>query len=227
MSRTLSKSVNGRSRKPQGKENSRATRARSKISEPPPGVITAKRSSSAASSNTQTAKPKAQNSQLKTQYLIGQGFDSHRFAPQLDPTRPLRLGGVTFESERRLAGHSDGDVLLHAVCDALLGALGLGDIGQHFPPGDPRWRDADSQQFVRYALDLADRQRARVSNLDATLIMESPRLGPLRERLCRSLAKLLNTPPDRISIKAKTPEGLGLPDSAIAQVVLLLERAEP
>lgn len=154
-------------------------------------------------------------------WRIGQGFDSHVFAAG----RPLRLGGVTVESARGLAGHSDGDVLLHAVCDALLGALGLGDIGIHFPPEDERWREADSREFVRHARVLAADRGWRLGNLDATLILQAPRLGPHRERICNSLAELLAVPLERISLKAKTPEGLNLPETAIAQVVVLLEQA--
>ncbi len=152
---------------------------------------------------------------------IGQGFDSHGFAAG----RELRLGGVLIPGERGLAGHSDGDVLLHAVCDALLGALALGDIGEHFPPGDARWRNADSREFVRHACGLVRQRGWRLANLDATLILDTPRLGPHREAIRQSLAALLDSPLDRISLKAKTPEGLGLPDTAIAQVVVLLEAA--
>ncbi len=153
-------------------------------------------------------------------WRAGTGFDSHAFAPGI----PLRLGGVTIAHTHGLAGHSDGDVLLHAVCDAILGALALGDIGALFPPGDAQWRNADSRVFVRRAYELMREAGWSVGNLDATLILEQPRLGPYRDSIRASLADLLSTGIEAISIKAKTPEGLNWPGTAVAQVTVLLYR---
>ncbi|MGH9481025.1 MAG: 2-C-methyl-D-erythritol 2,4-cyclodiphosphate synthase [Terriglobales bacterium] len=155
------------------------------------------------------------------EYRVGTGWDSHVFAAG----RPLWLGGVKVKHPLGLAGHSDGDVLLHAVCDALLGAMGEGDIGGHFPSSDPRWQGAASERFVRHALELARRGDWEIVNLDANLILEQPRIEPLRAQLRESLALLLGVPSDRISVKGKTPEGLGTAAAAIAQVVVLLQRS--
>ena len=153
-------------------------------------------------------------------FRIGSGWDSHEFVPG----RPFWLGGLLLDHTAGLAGHSDGDVLLHAVCDALLGGLGEGDIGAHFASSDPQWRNAPSERFVRHALQLTHRAGWEINNLDANLILEQPRIQPLREQLRESVAALLGISSDRVSIKAKTPEGLSLPSTAIAQVVVLLRR---
>lgn len=157
-------------------------------------------------------------SHLSLPWRVGTGFDSHAFAPGI----PLRLGGVAIPHSHGLAGHSDGDVLLHAVCDAILGALALGDIGALFPPGDAQWRNADSRIFVRRAYTLMCEAGWSLGNLDATLILEQPRLGPYRDAIRASLADLLASPIETISIKAKTPEGLHWPETAVAQVSVLL-----
>jgi 2-C-methyl-D-erythritol 2,4-cyclodiphosphate synthase len=154
---------------------------------------------------------------------IGSGWDSHAFVPG----RPLRLGGIDIAHPSGLAGHSDGDVLLHAVCDALLGAIGAGDIGSHFPSSDERFRGADSSTFVRHALQLVEAAGWEIVNLDATVILLSPRLGPYATRLRENVAALLGTSGSRVSIKAKTPEGLDLPETAMAQVVILLRYKQP
>lgn len=151
---------------------------------------------------------------------IGSGWDSHAFVEG----RTLWLGGVRVDHHAGLAGHSDGDVLLHAICDALLGALGAGDIGSHFPPGDPQWHEAASAGFVRHAAQLAQSGGWRVANLDCTLICEQPKIAPLRPSMQEAIASLLEIPSERVSIKAKTPEGLSLPATAIAQATLLLQR---
>ncbi len=151
---------------------------------------------------------------------IGYGWDSHEFAPNT----PLWLGGVQLDSPLGLAGHSDGDVLLHALCDALLGGLALGDIGAFFPPGDPQWRGAASSLFVRHALDLVHQQGWDVVNIDATLILEKPRLQPLRDRLRQNVAEILKVGIERVSIKGKTPEGMGTGNAAIAHVTALLAK---
>jgi len=154
-------------------------------------------------------------------FRVGTGWDSHIF----EPGRRLWLGGIEIDHPQGLAGHSDGDVLLHAICDALLGALGAGDIGSHFASSDPQWRGAASERFVRHALQLAHHGGWQIVNLDANLILEQPRIQPLREQLRESVAQLLSVPSDRISIKGKTPEGLAAPNTAIAQVVVLLHRS--
>jgi 2-C-methyl-D-erythritol 2,4-cyclodiphosphate synthase len=131
---------------------------------------------------------------------IGVGYDSHRFAEG----RRLVLGGVEIEHDRGLAGHSDADVLTHAVIDAVLGAAGLGDLGTHFPPSEERWRDADSIDLLRTVLGLA---RGPVANVDATVIAERPALGPYREQMERNLTAALGGGP--VSVKATTNEGMG------------------
>lgn len=157
---------------------------------------------------------------MTPEFRIGSGWDSHLFVPG----RPLWLGGLRFDHPEGLAGHSDGDVLLHALCDALLGAIAQGDIGSHFASSDPQWRNAASSGFVRHALQLVRHAGWEIVNLDANLILERPRIQPLREQLRESVAALLEIPGDRVSIKGKTPEGLTTPDTAIAQVAVLLRR---
>lgn len=130
---------------------------------------------------------------------VGVGYDSHRFATG----RRLVLGGVEIESERGLEGHSDADVVAHAVIDALLGAAGLGDLGSHFPPDDPRWRDADSLDLLRTVLGMLD---APVANVDVTVVCEAPRLGPHRPEMERTLAAAVAAP---VSVKASSNEGMG------------------
>lgn len=136
---------------------------------------------------------------------VGQGIDVHCFAPD----RELWLCGVRLDGEIGLAGHSDADVVLHAVTDAILGACAEGDIGVHFPPSDERWRGAASSTFVRHALELAGRRDLRVVHCDVTVLAERPRLTPWRGRLQASLAGILGLPPDAVSLKATTCEGLG------------------
>jgi 2-C-methyl-D-erythritol 4-phosphate cytidylyltransferase/2-C-methyl-D-erythritol 2,4-cyclodiphosphate synthase len=136
---------------------------------------------------------------------VGQGFDVHRFAPG----DGVRLCGVRIPHGQRLEGHSDADVGLHAATDAILGALAAGDIGQHFPPSDPRWRDADSSLFLRHAADLVIQAGGRVVHVDVTLICEAPRIGPHREAMVRRLAEILGLEPGRCSVKATTTERLG------------------
>lgn len=136
---------------------------------------------------------------------VGYGVDIHPFAAG----RELWLAGIRLDGEVGLAGHSDADVVLHAVTDAILGACGEGDIGVHFPPSDERWRNAASATFVRHALDLAHRRGVRVVHCDVTVLAERPRLAPWRERLLDSLAKILALPPLAVSLKATTSEGMG------------------
>ena len=149
---------------------------------------------------------------------IGYGFDSHEFKPGV----ALRIGGVDLVHDRGLAGHSDGDVLLHALTDALLGAVAAGDIGQFFPPGDPKWKNADSAIFVEHAVRTVARAGYRVANVDSTLILAQPKIGPHAAAIQRRVAQLLGIKPDAVGVKAKTPEGLGTADAAIAHVAVLL-----
>ena len=154
---------------------------------------------------------------------IGQGWDLHR----LVPGRPLVIGGVTIPFERGLAGHSDADVLLHALIDALLGALADGDIGTRFPDSDPAWKDADSVELLRSVAGKVAGAGYRLEHLDATVIAEAPPIAPHRERMRRTIADALDVEPARISVKAKTAEGLGPEgrgEAISAQAVVLLYR---
>ncbi len=149
---------------------------------------------------------------------IGFGWDSHEFKPGI----PLKIGGVTLPHHSGLAGHSDGDVLLHALTDALLGAIAAGDIGTYFPPSDPKWKGADSVLFVQEALRLVDEAGYQVGNVDSTLILAAPRIGPHTAAIQKKVADLLGIEPSRVGIKAKTPEGMGTDHAAIAHVAILL-----
>lgn len=135
----------------------------------------------------------------------GFGFDVHAFADGEE----LWLGGISVPHERGLKGHSDADVVLHALTDAILGALAAGDIGDHFPPSDPRWRGAASSLFLEHARDLVEQAGGRIDHVDATIICEAPRIGPYRDAMRARIAALLRLPPARISIKATTTERLG------------------
>jgi 2-C-methyl-D-erythritol 2,4-cyclodiphosphate synthase len=136
---------------------------------------------------------------------IGFGYDVHAFGPGTHVT----LGGVRVPHTQGVIAHSDGDVMLHALCDALLGALGLGDIGQHFPDSDPRWKDAASSLFLGHCGDLMRQHGWRIVNADLTLLAETPRLGPHRTAMRANLAGILDTSAERINVKATTCEGLG------------------
>ena len=137
---------------------------------------------------------------------VGFGFDLHPFAPG----RPLVLGGVTVEFERGLGGHSDADVLSHAVGEALLGALALGDLGRHFPDTDPRYRGISSLTLLRHVVELVRARGGGLVNVDATVLAQAPRLAPLLPEMAKRLADVLGLEIDRVSVKAKSPEGLGL-----------------
>jgi 2-C-methyl-D-erythritol 2,4-cyclodiphosphate synthase len=155
---------------------------------------------------------------------VGQGFDAHRLAPG----RPLRLGGVEIPHAQGLVGHSDGDVLLHAIARALLGALGAGDLGQYFPSDDERWRGAASAGFVREAMAKARQAGFVLGNLDATLIAEAPRLAKHQEAMRRSVAALLEAKLEAINIQITSTDGLGAigrGEGIAAQAVVLLEAA--
>jgi 2-C-methyl-D-erythritol 2,4-cyclodiphosphate synthase len=153
---------------------------------------------------------------------IGYGWDSHAFKPGV----PLKIGGLAIEHTEGLAGHSDGDVLLHAITDALLGAVSAGDIGSFFPPGDPRWKNADSAIFLNLALEEVQNAGYRIVNVDTTLVLAAPKIGPLASDLRDRVASLLNLKPSDVGIKAKTPEGLNADHVAQAHAVVLLEKVE-
>ncbi len=152
---------------------------------------------------------------------IGYGWDSHEFKPGI----PLKIGGVTLPHTHGLGGHSDGDALLHAITDALLGAVAAPDIGSLFSPSDPKWKGADSAVFLREAQKRVKAAGYTIANLDSTLIMNAPKIGPHANAIRANVAKLLSIPPGCIGIKAKTPEGIGTDNAAIAHAVVLLEKA--
>lgn len=154
-------------------------------------------------------------------YRIGTGYDIHR----LVDGRKLLLAGVRVPFMKGLLGHSDSDVLAHAICDALLGAAALGDIGAHFPNTDPRWRGASSLDFLRHAIKLAGEKGYRVANVDATVITEQPKLKPYIQAMREKLAEVLEVNVDAISVKAKTNEGLdaiGRGEAMAAHAIVLL-----
>ncbi len=136
---------------------------------------------------------------------VGQGYDAHRFGSG----DGVWLCGVLIPHDQALVGHSDADAGLHALVDALLGAIGAGDIGQHFPPSDPQWKGVSSDRFVRHAVDLVRAKGGQILNADVTLICEAPRVGPHREAMRAKLAELLDLPIDRVGVKATTTEGMG------------------
>lgn len=142
-----------------------------------------------------------------TETRTGFGYDVHAFDPA--PADKIRLGGIDIPYTKKLLGHSDADVILHAVTDALLGAIGDGDIGQLFPPSDPQWKNADSAIFVTEAVKRVHGKGGKIINVDITLIAEAPKIGPHREKMLARLSEILNLPVDRIGLKATTSEGLG------------------
>ena len=153
---------------------------------------------------------------------IGNGFDVHAFAAG----RRLVIGGVTIPHERGLAGHSDADVLLHAIADAILGALALGDLGRHFPDTDPKWKDADSRRLLREVATIASVQRYVIGNVDATVMAQVPKLAPYVEAMRRNIAADLGCDPSQVSVKATTTERLGFTGreegiAALANVLLV------
>jgi 2-C-methyl-D-erythritol 2,4-cyclodiphosphate synthase len=156
----------------------------------------------------------------------GIGIDSHRF----EPGRPLILGGVDIPHEEGLAGHSDADVLVHAVIDALLGAAGLGDIGMHFPDSDPQYEGADSIALLRTVVAFLDRNGFEIEHVDATVMMERPKLAPHRDAIRSALAQGLALPEARVNVKATTGEGLGFvgrSEGVAALAVATLEFTPP
>jgi 2-C-methyl-D-erythritol 2,4-cyclodiphosphate synthase len=157
---------------------------------------------------------------MKPEIRIGYGWDSHEFKAGI----PLRIGGLTLLYDKGLGGHSDGDVLLHAITDALLGAIAGPDIGSLFPPSDPQWKGADSTVFLREALRRVETAGYELINLDSTLILAAPKIGPHASALREHVAELCGIPGDCVGIKAKTPEGMGTDNAAIAHVAVLLRR---
>jgi 2-C-methyl-D-erythritol 2,4-cyclodiphosphate synthase len=158
-----------------------------------------------------------------SEFRTGQGWDVHR----LVAGRPLILGGVTVPSEFGLEGHSDADILSHAVTDAILGAAALGDIGMHFPDTDPRWKDCDSLVFLRHAKELAEALGYRVVNVDSTVVLEQPKLKDYREAIRQRIAETLQVELDRVSVKFKTAEKLGPVGegrSAESQAIVTLQK---
>ena len=154
------------------------------------------------------------------------GFDVHAFAGE----GPVMLGGVEVPHERGLAGHSDADVVLHAVTDALLGAAGLGDIGEHFPPSDARWRGAASSLFLGHAVDLLRAEGAIIDHVDCTIIAEAPKIGPHRDAMRARIAGIAGLSIDQVSIKATTTEGLGFTgrrEGIAAQAIASIRTASP
>jgi 2-C-methyl-D-erythritol 2,4-cyclodiphosphate synthase len=157
-------------------------------------------------------------------YRVGSGIDVHAFGPG----DSVMLGGLRVPCARGVVAHSDGDVLLHALCDALLGAGGLGDIGQHFPDSDPRWRGTDSSQFVSFAVQELAASGWRVVNADLTLLAEIPRIAEVRASISENVARLLGVEPVRVNLKATTTERLGFigrSEGIAAQAVVLISRA--
>ncbi|MGD1023131.1 MAG: 2-C-methyl-D-erythritol 2,4-cyclodiphosphate synthase [Candidatus Sulfotelmatobacter sp.] len=165
------------------------------------------------------AKTKDQRFPTKPATRIGYGFDSHEFRPGI----PLKIGGILLAHDKGLGGHSDGDVLLHAITDALLGAIAAPDIGALFSPSDAKWKGADSAVFLREALKRAHNAGYGVANIDASLIMAAPKIGPHAAAIRAHVAQLLGVDSDCVGLKAKTPEGLNLENTAVAHVVVLLE----
>ena len=151
---------------------------------------------------------------------IGYGWDSHAFKAGV----PLKIGGLLIDHPEGLAGHSDGDVLLHAITDALLGAVAAGDIGTFFPPTDPQWKGADSALFLSAALDEVEKAGFSISNVVTTLILAAPKFAPLAEHLQNNVARLLGIETSLVGNKAKTPEGLDQDTVAIAHAVVLLDK---
>ncbi len=153
---------------------------------------------------------------------IGFGWDSHAFKAGV----PLRIGGLALDHPEGLAGHSDGDVLLHALTDALLGAVAAGDIGTFFPPGDARWKNADSSIFLNLALEEIQHAGFRIVNVDITLVLAAPKISPIAAQMREHVAELLGVELNQVSIKAKTPEGMNLDHVAQCHAVALLERVQ-
>lgn len=160
---------------------------------------------------------------MKQPNRIGYGWDSHEFRSGI----PLKIGGVTIEHPQGLGGHSDGDVLLHAITDALLGAVAAPDIGSLFSPADARWKGADSAVFLAEALKRVKAAGYAIGNVDCTLILAAPKIGPHVAAIRSQVAELLRISEDCVGIKAKTPEGMGTDNAAVAHACVLLSLSQP
>jgi 2-C-methyl-D-erythritol 2,4-cyclodiphosphate synthase len=161
------------------------------------------------------------------QIRIGNGYDVHRFADHSEATATLTVGGVTLPHTHCLLAHSDGDVLVHALCDALLGALALGDIGQHFPDSDPRYRDISSLLLLQHVMQLVTQQQWVVVNTDLTLVAQAPKFAPYVPAIRASVAQALAVELGQVSVKATTTEGLGFTgrrEGIACYAVVLLQR---
>ena len=143
---------------------------------------------------------------MTTETRLGTGFDVHKFS---DEAGPIWIAGIKLDSDRKMLAHSDGDVGLHALCDAIFGALADGDIGAHFPPSDPKWKNADSAKFLKFAVDRVAARGGSIINLDLTIICEAPKIGPHRDAMRQRIAEICGLPIDRVGVKATTSEGLG------------------
>jgi 2-C-methyl-D-erythritol 2,4-cyclodiphosphate synthase len=156
-------------------------------------------------------------------HRVGIGFDAHPFAAG----RKLRLGGVEIPHDRGLEGHSDGDALLHALTDAVLGAAGLGSIGEHFPPGDPKWKGADSATFLGRAAELARERGYELGNVDAVVVAEAPKIGPHVAQIRARISGILGMPEGDVSVRGTSTNGLGFPgrgEGVASMAVVLLAR---
>ena len=154
-------------------------------------------------------------------FRVGQGFDVHEFAAN----RPLIIGGVTIPYEKGLIGHSDADVLLHTVTDAVLGAIGEGDIGRHFPDTDPEFKDADSAKLLQYIWNIVEEKGYKLGNVDCTIIAQAPKMAPYINNMRDRIAELLNAQPSQVNVKATTTEKLGFTgrgEGIAAQATILL-----
>ncbi len=162
--------------------------------------------------------------ELSTPFRVGLGYDSHRF----ESGRPLILGGIKIPDHPGLAGHSDGDAITHALIDAILGAVSLGNVGTHFPPTEERWKDADSTELLSKSVEVIDREGWMVVNVDLTVICESPQISLFAPEMKERLSDVLQVPLERISIKGKTNEGMGWIGESkglAVHAVALLERS--
>ena len=162
---------------------------------------------------------------MRQEFRCGVGYDLHR----LEPDRKLILGGIEIPFEKGLAGHSDADIVMHALTDALLGAAGLGDIGELFPPSDPQWKNCASEVFLTHARELIESYGFHIANVDVVVILERPKLLPYRQAIRENLARILKVRPDRIGLKAKTSENVGPAgrgEAAEAHAVACLMRDE-
>jgi 2-C-methyl-D-erythritol 2,4-cyclodiphosphate synthase len=156
-------------------------------------------------------------------YRIGMGYDVHPLAEN----RPLILGGVTIPSQRGLAGHSDADCLVHAICDALLGALSAGDLGRHFPDSDPQYKDVASLLLLKKVVEMVEQKGFLISNIDATVVAQAPKLAPYRAQMEEKIAQTVEVEHEQVNVKATTTEGLGFigrGEGIAAYAVVLVEK---